>query len=715
MTTPLPAFLGRSALALAIAALSCAAAAHGPRHSPSAARAALPGAEVSLHDQLEAEKLSTDIYKAYFPSLELARRAAISFHGQLLESHYDAGYLVLELDAEDMDRLRAFGFRFAPATEFIEKRNRRLTELQMRLARRDPSAAEPASIPGYSCYETVEETFTAGDGLIAARPTLASWVIAGQSWLKTQNAGGYDIRVLKLTNADVTGDKPKLFIHAAMHAREYTTAPLALEFARWLVNGHGSNADATWILDHHEVHLMLHANPDGRKRAETGLSWRKNVNNNFCANSNNRGVDLNRNFTFGWNTTNGVGSSGAVCNATYRGPSAGSEPETQAIESYVRSLWPDRRGEDRNDPAPLDTSGIHIDLHSYSQLVLWPWGENATPAPNAAGLATLGRRLAWFNGYTPTQSVGLYPTDGTSDNVSYGELGVPAYTIELGTSFFQSCSVYENTIKPNNLPALIYAAKVVRTPYITPNGPDVTGLTLSNDAAGAGVAPGTPVTLSASATDTRFNQSNGAEAVQAIAAAEYTIGTPPWATGARPRALQAADGSFNSPTEALTGSLKTAGLTPGRHIVYVRARDAGGTWGPVTASFLNILASTPLVVTEVEPNDSLANAQQMATPPVQVNASIASPADVDHYRVAVGAAYTLFATVTPAADLSANVSILTTQGQVLATATGAAGQPVLVKAPNQTVFDRAYIVRVQYAGGGTGASEGAYTLLLSYF
>ena len=64
--------------------------------------------------------------------------------------------------------------------------------------------------------------------------------------------------------------------------------------------------------------------------------------------------------------------------------------------------------------------------------------------------------------------------DGTSDGISYGELGVAAYTFELGTSFFQSCSVYEGTIRPDNLPALIYAAKVVRTPYQTPAGPDLT-------------------------------------------------------------------------------------------------------------------------------------------------------------------------------------------------------------------------------------------------
>ena len=119
-----------------------------------------------------------------------------------------------------------------------------------------------------------------------------------------------------------------------------------------------------------------------------------------------------------------------------------------------------------------------------------------------------------FNGYYPQQSVGLYATDGTSDNVSYGELGVAAFTFELGTSFFQSCSVYENTIVPDNLPTLIYAAKVVRTPYITPSGPDMTGITINGASGSGSIPPGGTGTLSATATDTRFSSRNGSEATQ---------------------------------------------------------------------------------------------------------------------------------------------------------------------------------------------------------
>lgn len=673
-----------------------------------------------VYDELEHEKSVYNVYKAFFPDLEVARKAAISFHANLLESDYAGGFLVLQLDEREMARLRRFGFRFEQATEFIQRRNRALSEFQIERTRRLRGAAEPLSIPGYSCYETVEETFAAGDALIAAQPALAAWATAGSSWLKTQGAGGYDIRVLKLTNSAVqpaAGSKPKLFVNSAIHAREYTTAPLTLEFARWLVNGYGVDADATWILDHHEVHLMLHTNPDGRKRAEAGLSWRKNVDNAYCANSNTRGIDLNRNFSFSWNSTGGQGSSGTQCDLTYRGPTPGSEPETQAIEAYVRSLWPDRRGPGINDPAPADTSGIHLDIHSYSQLVLWPWGERSTPAPNGMALQTLGRRLAFFNGYTPQQSIGLYPTDGTSDAVSYGELGVAALTIELGTAFFESCTTYNTNTKPKNLPALIYAAKVVRTPYLTPAGPDVLTPLLADGASGAGVVAGTSVRLTATATDTRFNTSNGSEATQAIAAAEATLDLPPWDAAALPLPLVAADGAFNASTEALTGTLPTFGLANGRHIAYVRARDAAGSWGPVSAVFLNI-SGQPLVVAEVESNDSLGSAQVVATLPAVVQGGFeaatrtARRADSDVYHVSLPAGRTLAATLTPGTTTNASLELLDAGGQRLAYSAPGTGVAGTAGVTNTRTEAMTVFVKAVYVSGAFGSFPGRYTLAL---
>jgi hypothetical protein len=561
-------------LALAAAAM-CAA-------SLPAAAQNVPAAEARALRQLERQQLG--IYRAFFPDLATGRKAAISLHDKVIEVDWKQGFLVLELESEDIDLLARFGFRVQPAPDVIQRRN----DLFDRL---DKSGLGVQSIPGYACYETVEETYAAAESIVASKPQLATWFDVGDSWKKTQAQGGYDLKVLKLTNSAVPGPKPKLFVNAAIHAREYATAPLVLSFARWLADGYGSNADATWILDHHEVHLLLQTNPDGRKKAEAGLSWRKNVNTAYCS-GNSVGADLNRNFSYSWNVTGGTGSSGNPCAETYRGPTPSSEPETLGVENYVRSLWPDRRGPGLDDPAPADTSGIHLDIHSYGELLLWPWGVREAPAANGTALQTLGRRFAWFNGHTPEQSIGLYPTDGTTDGVSYGELGVAAFTFEIGTSFFQSCSSYTNDIQPKNLQALIYAAKVVRTPYLTPGGPDATGVTLP-----PAVPAGTPATLTAQVSDTRFNQTNGSEPIQTITGADAYIDVPPWAGGAVAIPLAASDGSFNSSTEAVTGSLPTAGLADGKHLVFVVARDASGATGPVSAGFLNIGTAPPPAIT----------------------------------------------------------------------------------------------------------------------
>ena len=100
-------------------------------------------------------------------------------------------------------------------------------------------------------------------------------------------------------------------------------------------------------------------------------------------------------------------------------------------------------------------------------------------APNGPTLQTLGRKFAYFNNYTPQQSINLYATDGTTIDFAYGTLGVAAYTFEIGIAFFESCDSFVSTVIPENMPALLYAAKVVRTPYQTPAGPEALNVTAS--------------------------------------------------------------------------------------------------------------------------------------------------------------------------------------------------------------------------------------------
>ena len=233
------------------------------------------------------------IVRVYFDDLRTARSVATWI--EPMESNYDAGFLVLEVNHEQYGRLLDAGLE-------VEIDDARTHRLAVDLPPAPLTGPVPATIPSFPCYRTVEETFATAQSLVANYPTLATWTDVGDSWEKTEGLGGYDENVLVLTNSAIPGPKTKIFMTSAIHAREYTTAELVTRLAEKLVTEYGVDADATWLIDHNEIHLMLIANPDGRKHAETGILWRKNTNQNYCSpTSNNRGADLNRNFQFQWN------------------------------------------------------------------------------------------------------------------------------------------------------------------------------------------------------------------------------------------------------------------------------------------------------------------------------------------------------------------------------------------------------------------------------
>ncbi|HEY0502775.1 MAG TPA: M14 family zinc carboxypeptidase [Lysobacter sp.] len=455
------------------------------------------------------------------------------------------------------------------------------------------------SIAGYACYRTVEETYATMDAIAAARPDLARVVDLGPSWLRTRDAGaGYRIRALVLgnaaTDASIT-NKPSMVVVGSIHAREYTPAEVLTRFAEGLVAGYGVDDEATWLLDSYRFHLVLQGNPDGRKKAEAGASWRKNVDDTHgSCSASAYGIDLNRNFPFRWNGATD-GSSGNPCAGTYRGPLAASEPETVNLLRYVAGVpdangvyrggvLPDRRGDAATSIAPQDTRGLFVDLHSYAKMVLWPWSYTTSATANGTALRTLGRRMAWFNDYAPRQWPGLYIADGTTTDTMYGLLGVPSYTLEMGVAFFESCTTFESATLPRNLAALRYAARNLTAPYVTPSGPDAVSVGVSPTS----VAAGTPVTVTAVFDDGRFNNSYGTEAVQSVTAASAYLDQRPWTGGATRIAMQPADGRFDASRETARATVSTQGLAPGRHVLFVRASDASGAVGTPNAAYFTV-------------------------------------------------------------------------------------------------------------------------------
>ena len=162
------------------------------------------------------------------------------------------GYVVALLPTTQQDALRRQGYDLV------------VDPLKTALLAWHPvvAAQQNAGIPGYPCYRTVEESYAALAQLATAHPNLAEWQDIGDSWDKVNsgdlndNAAGYDLMALVITNRALPGPKPIFFLMAAIHAREYTTAEVATRFAEYLVGKYGTDGDVTHLLDTTEIHIV---------------------------------------------------------------------------------------------------------------------------------------------------------------------------------------------------------------------------------------------------------------------------------------------------------------------------------------------------------------------------------------------------------------------------------------------------------------------------
>ena len=432
----------------------------------------------------------------------------------------------------------------------------------------------PTTIPDYPCYRTIDEINAQLETWVAAYPELVKLEEIGTSY------EGSPLHAVRLTNQATAGPKPPFVLLANIHGRELITNEAAMTFIERLLTGYGTDADLTWLLDEHEITVVVSLNPDGHVRNEPGdepwAYWRKNTQPYGSCGSSGYGVDLNRNFDYAWG---GAGTRANPCSDVYHGPAPDSEPETQAVQAFAREVF--------TETVP---GGLAISLHSYSNLVLWPWGYTEVEAPDSLALTMLGEKLATFNGYEPKQASDLYPASGTADDWLYGALDVPAYTFEIGSTtdgFYPPCSRYNDLIAPN-LDAFVYAAKVTRTPYTTTFGPDIASVTVIEE------------TEAWQITAMADDRENGG---QAIAAAEVYVDVPPW-DGGTPVSLTATDGFFDTVTETVQGLIPVVGLKADRHVLFIRAQDVNGVWGAITAAFADTPTSTGTLVGNVQDADS---------------------------------------------------------------------------------------------------------------
>jgi len=330
----------------------------------------------------------------------------------------------------------------------------------------------------YETYHPLNEIYDYIDELVTGNPTLASQEVLGRS------VQGRDIVGLRITAPGDPSGRVQVAINGCQHAREWVSPTTVLFVVEQLLNGYGNDQQITDLMDRVEFVVVPMVNPDGYNYTWTNYRlWRKNRRNNGNGTT---GVDLNRNWSYQWG---GSGSSGSGSSDIYRGPSPFSEPETTIVSNHFLSL---------------PRAAAHIDFHSFSQLILYPWGYTFDPLPEPertiySNLADdISAAIQGVHGsyYRPQPASDLYIADGIASDWSASE-DMWGFTIELRPD---ENSGFQFELPPaqiiptgeENLEALITLAEFVAYPirFAFPDGePAIVE---------AGVATELSVTVSAS-------------------------------------------------------------------------------------------------------------------------------------------------------------------------------------------------------------------------
>jgi Zinc carboxypeptidase len=236
---------------------------------------------------------------------------------------------------------------------------------------------------------------------------------------------GRELIALKVTDRArevADGSRPAVLYSSLQHAREWISVEVNRRLLHHFVNRwRARDPEIRALLSTTELWFVIVANPDGYQYSfDTERLWRKNLrdNNGDGQITVGDGVDPNRNFAEHWGYDN-EGSASDLADETYRGPSAASEPETQAMQGLVNRIKP----------------VFQSNLHSHGRWLLYPqgWQVGTLDADYPLYVATGGTDAApAIPGFNPGQSADtLYVTNGETTDYADTSAGTIAFTPEL--------------------------------------------------------------------------------------------------------------------------------------------------------------------------------------------------------------------------------------------------------------------------------------------
>lgn len=343
--------------------------------------------------------------KIAVPYPDPSERSSLFFHPDLEYMGDDDGKLILLSNPELTAELVARGFE----VEIV------VPDLEAFYAERSGYTRD------YGVWHTYVETVAEMNLLHTQFPNLTT---APSSIGTTQE--GRTIWAMKISdNPNVQETEPEVYFDGMHHAREIMTVEVLLHYMRYLCENYESDPVIRFLVDNRQVWFIPLVNVDGFVYNETtnpngGGMWRKNRRVN--SGSSCRGVDPNRNYPYEWV---GGGSSTDPCSETFRGPSAGSEPEIQAIINLVNT----------------HNFVISQSYHSVAGMVLIPWGYTSAHTPDDAALRAIATEMARAGGYSVGQAPELlYSVNGGSCDWHYGATTehpkIMAFSTEVGGSDF---------------------------------------------------------------------------------------------------------------------------------------------------------------------------------------------------------------------------------------------------------------------------------------
>ncbi len=335
-------------------------------------------------------------------------------------------------DLVDMLRLRNKGISFTVVYDDV------IAFYQSRFTF-DPSLSRDlgyGSMGGFFTYSEVEAKL---DEFRTNYPTL---ITARSSIGKSRQ--NRDLWAVKISdNPDIDEPEPEAIIDSLTHAREPQGMMSTLYFMDWVLENYPTDPMAKFLVEEREMWIVPVQNPDGyvyneQTNPNGGGMWRKNRRyNNFYS----RGVDLNRNWSYKWGYDN-MGSSGSPSSETYRGPSAMSEPEDQAMGSFISSRGAVER----------------LSIHCYGNMWIIPWCYDYILTPDDALFRAVADEMAPDGYDIGTSWELLYLVNGGSVDWDYGDQGILTFSPEMGrvTDGFWPSTDRIVPIAQKNLPSLQY-------------------------------------------------------------------------------------------------------------------------------------------------------------------------------------------------------------------------------------------------------------------